>query len=141
MKFDETVREGGVGQYVPESENDEIAVIMEVTNVTATGLTVHFRQYDERETGTLIYGEQYWLERQEGDDWIQVPTIIDVYAFHDIGYIIPKTDESTLETEWEWLYGKLSSGTYRITKTVDQHKNYGDGVYATYQLTAQFVIG
>ena len=38
MKFDETVREGGVGQYVPESENDEIAVIMEVTNVTATGL-------------------------------------------------------------------------------------------------------
>lgn len=141
MKFDETVREGGVGQYIPESENDEIAVIMEVTNVTATGLTVHFRQYDEREIGTLIYGEQYWLERQQGDDWIQVPTIIDAYAFHDIGYIIPKTDESTLETEWEWLYGKLSSGTYRITKTVDQHKNYGDGVYATYQLTAQFVIG
>ena len=114
---------------------------MEVTNVTATGLTVHFRQYDERETDTLIYGDQYWLERLEGDAWIQVQTIIDAYAFNAIGYIIPKTGESTLETEWEWLYGKLASGTYRITKTVNHHKNFGDETYTTYQLTAQFIIG
>ncbi len=141
MKFDETIREGGASQYIPESENDEIAVIMEVTNVTATGLTVHFRQYDERETSTLVYGEEYWLERLEGDTWTRIPTIIDAYGFNDIGYVIPRTGESALETDWEWLYGKLSSGTYRITKTVDQHKNYGDGIFTTYQLTAQFVIG
>ena len=141
MNFDETVREGGVGQYIPESENDEIAVIMEVTNITATGLTVHFRQYDERETGTLVYGEEYWLEYLEDNSWIRVPTIIDAYGFNDIGYIIPKTGESSLEMEWEWLYGKLSSGTYRITKPVTHSKNYGDGVYTTYQLTAQLIIG
>ena len=32
-----------------ESQDDTIAVIMSVSNVTPTGLTVHFRQYDKRD--------------------------------------------------------------------------------------------
>ena len=88
MKFDTTKTEGGIEQYIPESENDTIAVIMSVTNVTPTGLTVHFRQYDKRETEELLYGEEYQLERLEGTEWVEVPQIIDNGAFNDIGYTL-----------------------------------------------------
>ena len=35
-----------------------------------------------------------------------------------IGYFIPSEGEAQLAVDWEWLYGKLDSGTYRVTKEV-----------------------
>ena len=138
MKFDTTKTEGGIGQYIPESENDTIAVIMSVTNVTPTGLTVHFRQYDKRETEELLYGEGYQLERLEGTEWVEVPQIIDNGAFNDIGYTLSSEGESEVATNWEWLYGRLSPGTYRITKSIVDVRKVGNN--PLYFLTVQFMI-
>ncbi len=57
MKFDRSKAEGGIGQFIRESENDEIAVIMEALHVIPTGCIVRFSQYDRRDTGELIYGQ------------------------------------------------------------------------------------
>ena len=43
VRFDRSVTEGGVGRYIPESENDEIAVAMDVHHVTPSGAVVRFR--------------------------------------------------------------------------------------------------
>ncbi len=138
LRFDTGVTEGGAGRFIPESEDDEIGVIMEVSHVTAGGLTVTFRQYDERGTGELVFGEGYLLTKQEGDEWTEVPMIIEDGAFNDIGYIIPPQGEAELKTDWEWLYGKLVPGTYRITKTV--WSTSGEGPASAYPLTAQFIL-
>ena len=37
-----------------------------------------------------------------------VPMIIDNGVFTDIGYNIPKSGEAEIETNWEWLYGKIN---------------------------------
>ena len=141
MKFDESITEGGVGEFIPESENDEIGVIMEVSNVSASGLTVRLRRYDKRDTGELIYGSGYSLKRLNGDVWEDVPPIIDNGVFTDEGYIIPEEGEAVMKTDWEWLYGKLTPGTYRITKVVIDSDKDGPGVNASsYPLTAQFVL-
>ncbi len=137
VRFDTNSAAGGIGQYTPESENDTIAVAMDVKHVTPSGLIVHFRQYDKRDLGELHYGEGYKLEKLEGDVWSGVPEIIDNAGFNDIAYIIPKEGESELETDWEWLYGKLSPGTYRINKTVDNSRENG---YTQYPLSARFLI-
>ena len=105
-------------EYVLGDKNDTIAVVMEVSDITVTGLTVHFRQYEKRDVGDLIYGDGYWIERLEGDDWVELPVIPENYGFNDIGYFIPSEGEAQLAVDWEWLYGKLDSGTYRITKEV-----------------------
>lgn len=138
MKFDTTKTSGGIGQYIPESEDDTIAVMMSVTDVTPSGLTVHFRQYDKRDTEELTYGQAYTLQMQDGDSWENVPTIIDNGAFTDEGYILPNEGEADMVTDWEWLYGKLSPGTYRITKTIVDSKPVGNN--PLYFLSAQFVI-
>ncbi|MCR5735914.1 MAG: hypothetical protein K6G22_15045 [Lachnospiraceae bacterium] len=137
--YNETRAEGGIGQYIPESENDEIAVIMSARNVTPTGLTVHFDQYDKKDGTELIYGEGFILEKLDGDDWKEAPKIGGEAVFTDIGYTIPAEGVSDLETDWEWLYGTLYKGTYRITKTV-WAKNKDDDSLKEYQLSAQFVI-
>jgi len=115
--------------------------MMSVSNVTPSGLTVHFRQYDDKNTGELIYGEDYTLEKLEGEKWVAVPMIIDNGVFTDIGYSIPKNGEAEVETNWEWLYGKLGPGTYKITKTVlDSGAGSEGDSLNRYTMSAQFLI-
>ncbi len=141
LRFDEEKTEGGIGQYIPESEDVTIAVMMSVSHVTPTGLTVHFTQYDKRDCGELIYGEGYHLEVLNGDTWEDVPTIIEDWGFNDIVYTIPAEVEAEMEINWEWLYGKLSPGTYRITKILtDSSRNDPNVMIPAYPLTAQFMI-
>ena len=130
--------EGGIGRYTQESEDDTIAVSMSVSNVTPSGLTVHLRQYDKRDTEELTYGEEYQLERFNGTDWEEVPQIIDNGAFNAIGYALPAEGEAEIETNWEWLYGRLSPGRYRITKTIVDDRKVGNN--PLYFLKSEFYI-
>ena len=137
MRFDPAKTEGGIGQYIPESENDEIAVNMEALHVIPTGCIIRFRQYDRRDTGELIYGQGFMLEKKDGDSWEAVPMIVDDAVFTEEGYTIPPEGESEIETDWQWLYGILEPGTYRIRKTVIDHRDIGNREYT---LFAQFLI-
>ncbi len=138
MRWNMDKTEGGIGRYAQESEDDTIAVSMSVSNVTPSGLTVHFRQYDKRDTEELTYGEGYQLEKFNGIDWDEVPPIIDNGAFNDIGYILPSEGEADIETDWEWLYGRISPGRYRITKTIADVRRVGNN--PLYFLKAEFLI-
>ena len=138
MRFDRSVAEGGAGQFIPESEDDGIAVLMDVSRVTASGLTVRFRQYGERDYDEFFFGEGYMLFRQEGDGWTEVPQVIDNGRFTAEGILIPALGETELETDWEWLYGILAPGTYRITKTVWARTD--GGTAESRSLTAQFIL-
>ncbi len=139
--FDEGKREGGVGQSIEESYDDNIAVQMRVTNVTPTGLTVHFEQYDKRDCGELIYGDGYYLQVQNGSDWEDVPAVIENWGFNDIAYTLQPEGKAEQQIDWEWLYGTLSPGTYRITKILtDSNRNNPSVNDPAYPLTAQFIL-
>ncbi|MBQ8996071.1 MAG: hypothetical protein IJ091_09660 [Oscillospiraceae bacterium] len=141
VQFDKTIRTGGVGQFIPESENDDIAVAMQVEHITSSGLTVRLYRYDSRNTAELLYGEGYVLNRKEGSEWVEVPQIIENGGFTDEGYPIPEEGEAVQKIDWEWLYGKLSPGTYRIQKTVtDMRSREGHVSIPVYFLTAQFIL-
>ena len=125
-----------------ESQDDTIAVIMSVSNVTPTGLTVHFRQYDKRENIKLVYGDDYYLETLNGDTWEEVPRIIEERGNEEVGFInMPEEGESELEINWERLYGRLTPGTYRITMSMmDWDQDNPSAYIPAYPLKAQFII-
>lgn len=142
VRFNEGKTEGGIGQYIQESEDDTIAVIMSVSNVMPIGLTVHFRQYDKRENIKLVYGDGYLLKTLNGDTWEDVPRLIEERGTDEEGFInMPAEGESELEINWKTLYGRLTPGIYRITMTMADWDFDNPSVYIpAYPLTAQFII-
>ena len=137
IEFDPSVIAGAVWQYTPESEDSDIGVSMDLSNITPSGATVHFYRFSTENAGELSYGEPFVLEKENAGKWEAVPRIIEEAAYTDIAHIIPENDSSEIETDWEWLYGPLSPGTYRIRKLV---YNYKDNDRSEHVLVAQFLL-
>ena len=84
------------------------------------------------------YGEAFVLQRIVNGNWTDVEIIIDNYAFNDIGYGLRGKETDEMEVNWEWLYGALSPGEYRICKDALFVRSPGD--YDTYPLYTAFTI-
>ena len=88
-------------------------VTMTVSNVTPAGVTVVI-QDDNREP--FVYGEWFVIEREKDGVWYEVKTKITDHGFNEIGWLTDESGELTMTVNWEWLYGKLPAGQYRILK-------------------------
>ena len=137
VELDPSVTAGGIWQYTPESENTDIGVSMDLSNITPVGATIHFYRFDTGKGKEMIYGDGFILEKDNEGKWEEVSYLIEDFGFNDIAYTIPQNDTSEIETNWEWLYGTLPCGTYRITKTVWEGT---EGNYKDHELSAQFLI-
>ena len=62
------------------------------------------------------YGDWYKIEKEENGKWYDVETVIENYGFNDIGYLVNENNEVKFDMNWEWLYGELMPGSYRILK-------------------------
>ena len=100
-------------------------VTMTAEDITPVGCTVVIRQSGGNPTGELIFGEDFWVEIQTASGWMEFPTtkIPDWVA---VGYFLPKENETQWECTWEWLYGALPQGTYRIGKDILDSRAPGD---------------
>lgn len=113
---------------------------LEASDVTAGGAKLIFNVHEAEATGTLQTGEAFWLEKKVGNKWISCETnpLID-YAFNMVAYALEQDKENILETDWEWLYGKLEAGQYRISKEVMDFRETGDFdeqiYYAYFEIT------
>lgn len=114
---------------------EDVTMTIKEHTITAQGLTVML-QNDSK--ATFIYGEDFILERLIEDNWYQVPPILDEYGFNDIGYELFPLKNEELSIEWDWLYGNLPEGEYRIIKTLLNVRKPGD--FDTYYLSAEFTL-
>lgn len=137
--FDKGDLEGGAYIFNEESEAQSIGVSLSLKNISATGATMVFSQYEgNAPEGELQFGEEFNLEKRNGDQWEEVPIPLEIdYGFNDIAHILPKGDTTECNLDWQWLYGSLDSGEYRLTKTVTDFVEAGN--FKTYDLRAYFV--
>ena len=96
--------------YQPEGVPN---VTMTVSDITATGATLTIQDSNE---DPFVYGEWYVIEQEKAGAWYEVKTKITNYGFNEIGWLTDENDELVMDVNWEWLYGKLSAGHYRILK-------------------------
>lgn len=130
LKKDGTVLENTDGERVDSSDvSDEgfpnWGLTLSVKNVTESGLTLVCTQSGGELTGELHTGSDYKLIVLK-EAWEDVPTIIDDYGWNTVAYMVVKNDVTEFEYDWEWLYGKLPAGTYRIVKGFTQFREAGD---------------
>ena len=112
-----------------------IAMTVDTETITPEGASFLLLQTTDME---LQYGEAYTLQSLQDHQWIDVPTIIEEYGFHDIAHILPKDTPQTLEIDWAWLYGALPSGNYRLVKEFTDFRSSDS--FDLYTITAAFTI-
>lgn len=120
------------------------------SDVTDCGMTLNFCGVALNDPDIdLIGGESYYLVREKSNGkWVKVPVTFEgEYGFNDLGYMFfddaGNVCEQQLNINWEWLYGKLPEGRYRLvtnyvykadrndySKPVEQKK-----VYVTFRIS------
>ena len=105
---------------------------LSVKDVTSNGLTLVCAKEGGNPTGELICGTDYRLLVFEDGMWKHVPTVVEEYCWDDIGYPIMEGKVREFELSWEWLYGKLPAGTYRLAKGFMDWRDSGDYDEETY---------
>ena len=115
-----------------ESKNIEEFIDMYVkdNSITDSGLTLVIKNNTEY---SIEYGEEYYLEKYENNEWVKVPYKNDNFGFNAIGYNATN-EEREFKLNWEFMYGKLSKGQYRIVKSFNFEKDN------KYQLSTEFSI-
>ena len=114
---------------------------LSAANVTPTGLTAVFTQSGGSDAAELTTGSYYVIQKRSGQDWEDLETLVpqNELAWTALAYGIRRNGSVTLETNWDWLYGALPAGEYRIGKEVV--KSYGSGDYQIRMVYAPFTIG
>lgn len=112
-------------------------VTMEVTECSDTSVTVRIVNVTDKD---IQCGEDFCLETQDEEtgEWRELDEVIDNAAFNAIAYMIQKDSPYETVINFEWLYGRLDPGRYRIVKTVTDFRGTGD--YTDYVFTAEFSI-
>ena len=105
---------------------------LSVRDATSTGLTLVCTREGGNATGELMCGTDYRLLVSENGVWKNVPTVIENYGWDDLGYRISEEQETEFPYSWEWLYGKLTPGTYRLAKDFMDFRGPGDYDKETY---------
>ena len=139
VSTENVTKEEGIYVYDEESQISEIALSFSLKNISTTGATLIFDQYDaDAPKGELMFGEDFVIEVLKDGEWEKVPTSIESYGFDAIAIMVKSGDTVERELDWEWLYGELEPGEYRIGKSVNDFIESGN--FDKYMVYAHFII-
>lgn len=111
---------------------------LSVKDVSSVGLTLVCNKNGGNPTGELNCGTDYRLIMLENGTWKDVPTVIEEYGWNSLAYHFPEGQDTEFDYNWEWLYGRLPAGTYRLTKGFMDFRGAGD--YDTAMYWVEFEI-
>lgn len=114
---------------IPVLEEDKWGIRLWAEDVTKTGLTIVCEQFGGNPTGNLQTGAWYTLEvMNENNEWEKVEYLPQEHevVWNSIAYGIKKNDQTEFEINWEWLYGEIDEGHYRIGKEIMDFRQAGD---------------
>lgn len=121
-------------------ESDEWGITLSAQDVTATGMTLVCIQSGETPTGELQTGSPFAIEQLLDEEWLPVPTapgILD-WAWTMEAWMIQPDTTTKWDVNWEFLYGELGPGIYRIQKEIMHFRGPGD--YTKRPYYAEFAI-
>ena len=108
--------ESGSSTGIIPMENNISTMPLEMT-MTAVKLEdgILTLEIDNHSGYEMTYGEDYELQRQEGDSFVKVEPESDI-VWHDIACSIPDLTKATVTCDLK-PYGKLQAGVYKLIKS------------------------
>ncbi|MBR2977485.1 MAG: hypothetical protein IKC50_04335 [Oscillospiraceae bacterium] len=115
--------------------DDEWGISLSADRVTPTGLILRIEQFGGSPTGSLEYGPPYFLETTVDDVWQEVKTKTgEPLVWNMPSYRIARNDVTEEHINWEFGYGALQPGFYRLKKTIMDFRDTGDFDEKTYEV-------
>ncbi len=119
---------------------DEWGITLRTRDETAAGLTLIIEQFGGNPSGELQTGAAYLLETTIDDEWQAVETKTgEPLVWNDLAYMIKKNDITEMKINWQYAYGELKPGFYRLSKEVTDFRE--TGVYDEKVYQVHFSIG
>lgn len=127
----------GCGQNTKPSVSaeapDEWGITLGAEDVTPTGMTLVCTQSGGKYEGELETGSPFSLERFVEGEWLPVGTKPGLeWAWTMEGWIIAPNAQTKWTVDWEWLYGRLEPGSYRMAKRITDFRGPGEYTGKTY---------
>ncbi len=119
-------------------ERDDWGLTLTVADVTPTGLSLTFTQSGGNPSGRLQTGTEYALEVRNPEEWTWVPVENTITGWTEEAILLQMDGETEMPINWEWGYGVLPAGEYRIVKKIMDFRSTGD--YDTATFYARFTI-
>ena len=109
-------------------------ITLTAENITSTGATIKCTQSGGEPTGELHTGSWFILEKwTQTNGWVEVPYVVESdVAWTQEAWIISKDDTCEWVIDWEYLYGTLLEGKYRIGKEIVDFRATNDYDKAIY---------
>lgn len=107
--------EEGKKSKIPDINSNK-DIILEIVDGTlsASGVVVKMTNHSDE---NLIYGEDFILQKSKNEEWYMIPYKDDKnYGFPDIGYTLEANRIEEMNITWDYAYGKLPRGNYRLIK-------------------------
>ena len=115
--------------------SDKWGITLYADNVTPKGLTLKIEQFGGNPSGTLEYGAAYFLETTVNDEWHPVETTTgEPLVWNMLAYSVKMNDISEININWEYGYGELKPGYYRLKKEFMDFRAPGDFDKETYMV-------
>ena len=128
------------GESVNNAVPNQWGVALTADNITSKGLTIVCFHSGGENVAQLQTGSYYVLQKPENESWVDVEYLPQE---HPVGWTMEAWEiqkESTVfwEVNWEWLYGELPAGEYRIGKEIMNFRATGD--YDKEMIYADFIV-
>lgn len=115
----------------------EAGVTVTLQDISNIGASIVVRREDEDAGAKVTCGDAYILQRRVDGEWQDAETVIEDYGFAAIGYTVACGQEISNYYKWDWLYGVLEPGEYRMVYDVFR-KTEGAGSSQTYREYIRF---
>ena len=112
----------------PAAEPNQWGVLLQVENATSKGVTLVCSHTGGENVSELSTGSFFILQKEDNGTWADVDYASQEgdIAWTMEGWLIPTEGTISWDISWEWLYGELSAGRYRIGKEIMNFRGPGD---------------
>ncbi len=139
LSYEPDQQSGAIGVYEGNSEIPAIALSVCAEDISPKKCTLRFTQYDGEAITELSFGQEMRIEKKTDEGFQEADIVVEGdYGFKAIAYRIKPEDVTEYAYDWEWLYGELEPGEYRIAVPVNNLRAAGD--YDSYTLYAHFIL-
>lgn len=105
---------GTCANIVGKDLNNLVNIYFKEDTLTNTGGIVII---EDKCPNKIIYGSSFWIERYNNGNWERLESKND-YGFNLMAYYVDENGILEMEQNWDYIYGPLDKGSYRLVKDV-----------------------